>query len=148
MTAFYGNTREVKQTPPPPSLGTSESTSASTTATATGAGPPQPSYSAGVNPYAQGRYTTYDVNSNTGQALGGGVTAAPAVPASFKPAPPKFTIFNPTQAPVAAPNVVNATGPTAVAQGLSTINLGSNKSGEEEDEGEPIDMSATASALQ
>lgn len=120
LTAKFGNTIEVKKTAPPPG------------ATGQAEAAPVNVYSAGVNPYAQGRYTTYDVHTNSGQAVmnNPGNVSPPKGPGQAN----KFTVFNP-----AVSNRATSAAPVP-SNGLSTLSLS--------DDEKPIDMSTTASALQ
>lgn len=98
LTAKYGNTIDVKKTAPPPHEMKAQPTTQNVNA---------PTYSAGVNPYANGRYTTYDVHTNApGAVLAPSVAKAPTV------SRPKFTVFNPTQNVVQQSGGFNGSGST------------------------------------
>lgn len=152
LTAKYGNTSAVKTTAPPPRLDANISLPTEETPTNVNR------YSAGVNPYAQGRYTSYDVHTNTGSAVGmpknGGAKAV---------SPPKFTVFKPNAAATpqnpqpavdandnltSAPQVSDDT-----VQGMSNISLHSpEKPGMVQNGGDvhltSIDLSSNPNALQ
>lgn len=149
LTAKFGNTREIKVTAPPPSLG----------AAAMGGAPTLPPPTDGSNPYsAQPRAGAPSPPPQASGYAGYAPPASGGAPNNFGRGPPQFKIFNPK---LAAQNNSNAAAPVppgSFGSGAPNVNAAGAPRGPymqsvpldsaNDLHGEEVNLSANASVLQ